>query len=430
MARLATASKKAPPPQKPNTRLPESLIAELERRRAGLARHMARAVVAVVRWDDSTGVPPQPEAIAKTCEAGLDLFLATARDARPAAPEEMRRVAQLGILQARSSQSVEPILAAYRIAARVAWDAILRAWRGHPEVTPEALMVTANYVFAALDQVAAEVTKTYLHAREQHMQRGTRARARLFHALISDNFDSELELQKQALGLNMPLGATGYVATVCTLMIGPREGARGGDLLAEVVNALELPRGAISHITDPTTLVILWPGDSTKAVDGAADFVMQMNADAVNRSGKSRAHVRAGIGGYHSGLRGVSRSYLEAQQAVEAGRKLHAEGIVHRHDEVIPYLLMVQNPVLAERFVRETLGPLLDPGTRNREQLMETLEAHLASGSVKDSAAELKLHRHTVLYRLDRLRELLGRNLDEPATRLRLQLAIGLRKLL
>jgi len=73
---------------------------------------------------------------------------------------------------------------------------------------------------------------------------------------------------------------------------------------------------------------------------------------------------------------------------------------------------------------------LLDPATRNREQLMETLEAHLESGSVKDSAAKLKLHRHTVLYRLDRLGQLLGRNLDEPATRLRLQLAIGLRKLL
>ena len=428
MARLATTSKKAAP--KPNTRLPDSLIADLERRRAGLARHMARAVVTVVRWDDSTGVPPQQEAIAKTCEAGLDLFLATAREARPAAPEELRRVAQLGILQARSSQSVEPILAAYRIAARVAWDAILRAWRGHPEVTPEALMITANYVFAALDQVAAEVTKTYLHAREQHMQRGTRARARLFHALISDNFDSELELQKQALTLNMPLGAVGYVATVCTLMIGPREGARGGDSLAEVVTALELPRGVISHTTDPTTLVILWPADSAKSVDGAADFVMQMNAEAITRSGRSRAHVRAGIGGYHSGLRGVSRSYLEAMQAVEAGRKLHADGIVHRHDEVIPFLLMVQNPALAERFVRETLGVLLDPATRNREQLMETLEAHLESGSVKDSAAKLKLHRHTVLYRLDRLGQLLGRNLDEPATRLRLQLAIGLRKLL
>src|SRR5438034_11177461 len=267
MARLATASKKAPPP-KPNTRLPDSLIADLERRRAGLARHMARAVVTVVRWDDSTGVPPQQEAIAKTCEAGLDLFLATAREARPAAPEELRRVAQLGILQARSSQSVEPILAAYRIAARVAWDAILRAWRGHPEVTPEALMITANYVFAALDQVAAEVTKTYLHAREQHMQRGTRARARLFHALISDNFDSELELQKQALALNMPIAPTGYVAAVCKLVIGNRDGEQGGEGLAEVAASLQLPRGAIFHATDPTTLVILWPSESAADVEG------------------------------------------------------------------------------------------------------------------------------------------------------------------
>src|SRR5947199_6257091 len=272
MARLAPTSK--PPRTAP--RLPQGLIDELERRHAGMARHMARAVVTLVRWDASTGLPPQRDAIVRACEAGLDLFMATAREARPATQEELRRVAQLGILQARSSQSVEPILSAYRMAARVAWDEILRAWRGHPEATPEALMLVANYVFAALDQVAAEVTKTYLHAREQHMQRGTRAHARLFHALISDNFDSELELQKQALALNMPLGAVGYVATVCTLMIGPREGARGGDSRAEVVNALELPRGATSHPTDPPTLVILWPADSAKSVDGAADFVMQL----------------------------------------------------------------------------------------------------------------------------------------------------------
>ena len=261
MANLAIKSKAARP-AKGAQRLPAALITELERRRSGMARHMARAVVSLVRWDDSTGVPPQRTAIARACEAGLDLFLAAARDARPATNEELRRVAQLGILQARSSQSVEPILAAYRIAARVAWDAILAAWRGHPEATPEAIMLTANYVFTALDQVAAEVTKTYLHAREQHLQRGTRAQARLFHALISDNFDSELELQKQALALNMPIVPTGYVVAVCNLIVGNRDGERGGHALAEVASSLETPRGAIYHATDPTTLVVLWPAES------------------------------------------------------------------------------------------------------------------------------------------------------------------------
>ena len=54
----------------------------------------------------------------------------------------------------------------------------------------------------------------------------------------------------------------------------------------------------------------------------------------------------------------------------------------------------------------------------------------MAQGSVKDAAAELTLHRHTVLYRLDKLRELLGPDMDTPASRLRLQLALDLRKLL
>src|SRR5712692_168332 len=384
---MAKAVAKMAPKSKPAPQLPAALMVELERRRAGLARHMARAVVAVVHWDDSTGVPPQRDAIAKACEAGLDLFLATAREARPATAEELRRVAQLGILQARSSQSVEPILAAYRIAARVAWDAILRAWRGHPAATPEAIM-------------------------------------------LSDNYDSELELQKQALALNMPIAATGYVAVVSKLVVGKSDGARGGEALGEVAASLDVPRGAIHHVTDPSTLVTLWPAESPAHVDGARNFVTQLHKEAVNRSGPARARVRAGIGGYHPGLRGISRSYLEAQQAIEAGRKLRPDDVSHKHDEVIPHLVLAQNPRLAERFVAHTLGPLLDPKARNREQLLDTLEAYLANGSVKDAAAALNLHRHTVLYRLDKLREILGGELDTPASRLRLQLALDLRKLI
>src|SRR5919204_6695854 len=231
MARLAARRGRA---------LPPALIEEIARRRQPLARHMARAVVILVRWDAEAGAPPRQDAIVRACDAGLGLFLATAREGRPASPRELREVAQLGILQARGAQSVEPVLNAYRIAARVAWDAILSAWRTHPEATPEAMVVTANYVFTALDQVAAEVTHTYLVAREQHMQRGTRARARLFHSLISDTFDSEFALQKQALALNLSI-ATGYVAVVCKLLLAKSESERGGEALAEAAAALELP---------------------------------------------------------------------------------------------------------------------------------------------------------------------------------------------
>jgi purine catabolism regulator len=103
---------------------------------------------------------------------------------------------------------------------------------------------------------------------------------------------------------------------------------------------------------------------------------------------------------------------------------------LHRHDELIPHLVLTQNPRLAERFVAHSLGRLSDPKVRNRVQLLETLEAYLVRGSVKEAASALGLHRHTVLYRLDKLRELLGGDLEIPATRLRLQLALEIRKLL
>ncbi|HEX6547219.1 MAG TPA: helix-turn-helix domain-containing protein [Candidatus Dormibacteraeota bacterium] len=420
MAGSATASNVQP-------LLPDAMLAEIERRRIGLARHMARAVVTVVRWDDSTGAPPRPEAIARACVAGLDLFLATAREGRPATARELREVAQLGILQARGSQSVEPVLSAYRIAARVAWDAILRAWRDYSEATPEAMVVTANYVFGALDQVAAEVTRTYLQAREQHLLRGTRARTRLFHALISDTFDSELAIQKQALAVNQAI-ASGYAAVVVSLVGGSGE-RESAESLSELLPQLDLPVRALAHLTDPNTLVVLWPAESEAAAAGARGLVAHIQEAADVRWGPRKTRVRAGLGGYHPGLRGISRSYLEAQQAIEIGRKLRPEASVHHHDEIAPFLVLAQNPLTAERYVETVLGPLLN-GERGRDILLQTLEAYIGRGSVKDAAEVLHLHRHTVLYRLDKVRELVGRDVDSPAARFRFQLALDLRRII
>ena len=409
---------------KPGPLLPASLMALIEGRRTGLARHMARAVVSEIAWDSSTGAPPSAAAIARACEAGLDLFLATAREARAPSPEELRRVAQLGVHQARGSQSVEPVLAAYRVAAKVAWNAILTAWRETREADPEAMVVTANYVFTALDQVAAEVTKTYLAAREQHLQRGTRARTRFFHALVSDTFDSELALQKQALALNLQL-APGYRAVVLKLLQGKAEAERGAEMLLEASHALELPARALTHVADPTTLMILWPEGGRSA----NELVAQLQAETELRwSGRSKPVVRAGLGSFHPGLHGVSRSYLEAMQAIDIGRRLRPEGGAHDYEEVVPYIVLTQNPLLAERYVEHHLGAVTGADGKGAGQLLPTLEAFLAKGSVKEAAEALHLHRHTVIYRLDKLREAL--DLDDPFLRHRLQLALDLRKLL
>ena len=418
MSRQASASQGGP-------LLPAALMAEVERRRTGLARHMARAVIADVRWDAAAGAPPSAAAIARACEAGIDLFLATAREARAPTAEELRRVAQLGVHQARGSQSVEPVLGAYRVAAKVAWNAILTVWKEQRGAEPEAMVVTADYVFTALDQVAAEVTRTYLAAREQHLQRGTRARSRFFHGLLSDTFDSELALQRQALALNLQL-ATGYRAVVLKLVLGKGEDERGAEALEEALTTLELPSRVLTHAPDPATLLVLWP-ELGETADG---LIQRLQAEMERRFARVRPSVRAGVGGFHPGLHGVSRSYLEAQQSIEVGRRLRPDGGSHAYEEVLPYLTMTQNPLLAERYLRHHLGPLLDADARGSAPLLPTLEAYLAAGSVKGAADALHLHRHTVLYRLDKIRDLLASPLDDAFLRHRLQMALDLRRLL
>ena len=93
-----------------------------------------------------------------------------------------------------------------------------------------------------------------------------------------------------------------------------------------------------------------------------------------------------------------------------------------------PYLVMTQNPLVAERFVSHVLGRLLAADAKGG--LLETLEAVLATGSIKDAAARLHLHRHTILYRAEKLKELLGLDPARPEARTKLQLALDLRRLL
>lgn len=88
--------------------------------------------------------------------------------------------------------------------------------------------------------------------------------------------------------------------------------------------------------------------------------------------------------------------------------------------------LLVGDLDAAARIRAETVEPLERYDDRYRTSLLETLETWLAcDASVSVTAARLYAHRHTIRYRLDRVRELTG--LDPAATEDRERLVLGLR---
>ncbi|TNC29101.1 PucR family transcriptional regulator [Amycolatopsis alkalitolerans] len=75
------------------------------------------------------------------------------------------------------------------------------------------------------------------------------------------------------------------------------------------------------------------------------------------------------------------------------------------------------------------LEPLERHATRSKLDLISTLRVFLAhNGHVDASAAALGIHRHTLRYRLGRIVELLGSDLDDPTARAELWLALRLRE--
>lgn len=88
-------------------------------------------------------------------------------------------------------------------------------------------------------------------------------------------------------------------------------------------------------------------------------------------------------------------------------------------------LLSLLDPAAAAAFAAAVLAPLREYGSR--ADLVESLRAYLASNGHWDAAAQrLGVHRHTLRYRMKRVSELLGRDLDDPATRAELWIALCL----
>lgn len=175
-----------------------------------------------------------------------------------------------------------------------------------------------------------------------------------------------------------------------------------------------------------TSAEVVWPVANAGAPAEIARAVQDELTNALQSHGFSEV-VSIGIGRPGQGIQGIRRSYQEARQALTLGRRLHGAGHVTDFDALGIYRLILAAEHLPElqAFQNEALGALVAYDRVHRSNLTQTLGAFFAANcSPKEAASILAVHRNTVLYRLDRISEITGLQLDDPDTRLRLHLAL------
>jgi sugar diacid utilization regulator len=142
--------------------------------------------------------------------------------------------------------------------------------------------------------------------------------------------------------------------------------------------------------------------------------------------------LRAGVSTPHEGPLGLRAAAAEARGAIAVARVAGKPAGVTAHDATGVQRMLMEwyASDTARSSVRTQLAPLEHLGQARSHTAIRTLATFLdEQGSIARTAERLHLHRNAVAYRMRRITDLLGVDLDDPDQRLALQLACRARLL-
>jgi len=200
--------------------------------------------------------------------------------------------------------------------------------------------------------------------------------------------------------------------------------------LASSLNSLLSFRQALV-ITQTQGATILYPikeGQPTlDKVKHLAETIRQKMS-----AGNAGWTVSVGIGQLYSDLLSIPRSYREAQHAVKIGRALNGPNAISSFSELGIYRMLLQfaqsqNP---NEFFCEALQRLLEYDQQADKELVKTLTAFLeCNGNLTETSDRLFIHRNTLKYRLERIRDITQIDLDDSENRLMLHLGLKMNQI-
>jgi sugar diacid utilization regulator len=136
--------------------------------------------------------------------------------------------------------------------------------------------------------------------------------------------------------------------------------------------------------------------------------------------------IHIGVGSACSSPSQLPQSLHEAGLALRLQKTLLPGSGACEYPKLGVFRMLAAIPDLTDvnGFVREWIGSLLDYDARKGAELVHTLTQYLEHGGNYDAtAAKLSVHKSTLKYRLQRIRELTGLELNDPDVHFNLQLA-------
>jgi DNA-binding PucR family transcriptional regulator len=358
--------------------------------------------------ESGAGLPEVVRAAAKALDASLavtDAWGATLAVAARSPAEERSLL----------SQGKGVTSAPLRVADTVVGTLHMRA-KSDPSASMQRLLVT---------MIASEVERVRAPERASESAAADFLRAVLHRELTERE---ELLGRAKELALDVQEGATMIVARAHP-QAPTDEGWRGRVRAVAERGARAVVSRSIAALSERdgipgAEVLVLVPGGEEATAARAAEGVLREMETAL--AGYTFALGRSRIAEDPAELpRAASEALLAANVAEGAG-----DGVALAFEQTGAYRLLLstmsENPAELQRFYAETVEPLVAYDEQYETELVRTLETFLeADGNVAGTAQRLFTHRHTIYYRLERVRELSG--LDVSSSDGREKLSLGLK---
>jgi hypothetical protein len=311
----------------------------------------------------------------------------------PAAPA-IEGAYQLGRGEARSGRTVEALLAAYRIGARVSWRHFARL-AVETGADPEEMVGFAELVFAYIDELSASSVAGH----SDELERSGRLRQR--------------NLQRLARALLTGAVADDVVAAA----------ERADWTPPKTLVAVVLPQSQVGHALSAVPPSTLIPSDEVPGQpEGMATLLVPSTGSASDRK-----RLLGALRGTDAVV-GPAVGWLEVAASFDRAvrcRALDVPGVVDTEAHLPELVLGADAAAMADLRAR-VLAPLGELRPSTAEKLTETLRSWLLNHGRREAvAAELFVHPQTVRYRVGQLREVYGDRMDDPRWVLEATLALA-----
>ena len=307
----------------------------------------------------------------------------------------------LGRTEMRAGRSLDALLAAYRLGARVAWRRLAAAGE-EAGLEPGTLYRLAEAIFAYIDELSAESIEGFTREQAETAGEAQRRRRRLVGLLVQDPPADRASVERAAADAGWPL---------------PRS------LAAVAVEGEDADR--VAARLGPDTVVAPAPAAPDPLV-----CALVADPEAPGRRAQLASALtgrRAALGpavAWRDAALSFARGVATLRLAQEGAASEQEDGLLVADDHLLAILLGVDRRLAAD-IAERALAPLRSETERSRERLTDTLAAWLSHrGRTEEVARALHVHPQTVRYRLRQLRELFGDRLEDPESRFELEVAL------